>query len=377
MAVDGRLNHFFRFNGTSWGKAVGVGPAALVSGQTISCASATGCWIADEAGRVDHWNGSGWTATRLRSSYGAWPAIDCATSSACMLVDSTGGYDWYNGSSWSAPHEFDRTSGSILDISCDGATSCFGTDYHGKVVHWDGSAWGPPAYLSPNGSYVDCPEAGWCMTVDSQNGTWRAYAGAWGATHQLSTLLPRDGLACADRSMCVAFEGGDVRHFDGASWSATRHVFPSTAGPRVTAQCPTRSTCIAIDQDHHLWSRWDGRSWSTPKPSGIVGGWDERTLSCPTASFCMALGDRQFATFNGSTWSTVRHGMAPLLSASCLSGHLCVGLSAPDQVWMWDGVDWAPTTTSVAVPGDFVSCSTPTSCLAYGAGKSAWTVPPT
>jgi hypothetical protein len=104
-------------------------------------------------------------------------------------------------------------------------------------------------------------------------------------------------------------------------------------------------------------------------PTQLVGPQGQPTgLSCPTATFCVAVDLRGAAlVFDGTSWSSpVQTAKGrPLLSVSCSSPSFCVAGAVDGKVLTYDGSNWSSPTATPLDAVTAVSCSSPTSCLAY------------
>lgn len=370
----------WRWNGTSWARVADTTSNLIVNVESLSCSSPSSCQGVGIDGRVARWNGSTWSVTELTRyvtpSMGARNrVIDCASASMCLVIDTKGRFNRWNGSKWGPMTLFDRTFGVLGELTCGSPSRCMVPDILGSVLTWNGSTWSAPTVISESGSLLSCVSATWCLAVDRQSGTFRRWTGSWGPTTTFDLVNFYSSLACASPTACFVFQGGELRRFNGTSWSSMTTLFANTDGnTTVRAVCPSATSCLAVDTWTGRYARWNGSSWSKPAPSGLRAIFD---LSCVSASMCMGLGESSTgeavtARFDGSTWRPTSTPWSPSRLA-CQSSTRCVATGYDGRsLWMWDGLEWGQTATTIPVAASDVVCRS-TWCMATGDGGAAWT----
>ena len=378
MVTSSDSSRAWRWNGTSWARIADTRSNLIVNVDSLSCASPTSCQGVGD-GRVARWNGSTWTVTELTRyvtpSMG-WRnrVVDCASASMCLLVDTKGRFNRWNGSSWGPMTLFDRTFGVLGELTCASRSRCMVGDALGSVLTWNGSTWSGPTTISESGSLLSCPTSTWCLAVDQQSGTFRKWTGAWGSTTTFDNVNFYSTLSCASPNACFLFQGGELRRFNGTSWSAPATLFPNWDGnTTVRIVCATSTSCLAVDTWTGRYARWNGSSWSKPASSGLRAIFD---LTCVSASMCMGLGESSTgaavtARFDGSAWRQTATPWSPSRLA-CQSATRCVATGYDGStLWMWDGLEWGQTATTVPAGAD-LACRGAW-CMATANGAAAWT----
>ena len=380
VAVDDEgAGRYWRFTGSAWGtrQTIQTSNGLTVDPQDLSCSSSTHCAVAGDDGTAWLWSGgSTWTRSTLVTSYGTNRHVDCASSTMCLMVDDRGRFSRSNGSSWTGLAAFDSTSGSPYDLACDTTTSCYLTDNLGAVTHWTGSGWVSPGHLSEVPSTLDCPVAGWCLSVDGQESTYRTIAsGLWGAARSMGYVQPHGSTVCASASRCFSFIGGGLyQSWNGSTWSASTGTRLFSDSSSIHADCTGSTFCLAVDDDSHGYSVWNGSSWSAPKSWQSSGDYVSQ-LSCAGRSCLLTYNDagsQWSQTFNGTSWSGRVAAPASGSPVGCLSATRCVTTDGTGTVTIWDGLDWAPTSTVLAGEPDVMHCMG-TRCIVVGDGWSQWT----
>ncbi|MGW5241002.1 hypothetical protein ACWEOW_18880 [Monashia sp. NPDC004114] len=367
LATSGSSYRTWRWNGSTWRYAGDAQSGMLLDVETLSCTSPTSCQAAGDM-RVGRWNGSAWSIRAITSLYGAEYSLDCPSASTCLIVDDRGRFMRGGGSTWTPAVGFDPTSGWVVDLSCPTDTFCMAADDLGNAVRWNGVGWTGLTRLGNRPSSVSCLSATWCMTVDMQQGTYRLWTGAWGKAIAFDSINPNWPLACASTTACFTFQDGDVRRWNGKTWSAPTRLFSDFRRPEVACRGPR--FCIAMTYDG-LFRTWNGTSWSAVRRSGVT---EANQLSCTSTGFCIvASSTASFSTFNGSTWSVRRVLPSASDRLACQNSKRCLTTGIGGTVWTWDGSTWTESPTKLAFEPFKLAC-TPTRCVAVGYEKSSWTL---
>src|SRR5271165_289684 len=198
------------------------------------------------------------------------------------------------------------------------------------------------------------------------------------------------------------------------TWTIQKSPNATLAGGQLEAvSCSSSASCTAVGQYLNpsgitvtLAERWGGAAWqkeATPNPAGDTTPSVSPELlgvSCPASGFCAAVGEyqEQFAsaslaeTWNGSKWTlqpfpVPAGSSSPELSqVSCTSAKFCeaVGSYTDDSDFntsplaaAWNGTTWNLQSTPSQVNSSgftagftAVSCTSPSSCEAWGSGNS-------
>jgi hypothetical protein len=310
---------------------------------------------------------------------------------------------------WTAPQQIDTYQNGLGDVSCPSVTFCVavgstGPGVVGSALIWNGTSWSvsaPQLFARGNLNHVSCPSATFCMVGAVDGGALVWNGTSWSAGSQIRWPDPKDGitnLACATASFCLAGdEDGDIRVWNGSAWSIDHQVVPgTTSGGAHAISCPTASFCMAVNVLGNA-IIWNGTSLSAPVD--IDGSNNLEAVSCPNASFCMALDDKDWLTWNGTSWSisqpigTVRTGppadYVGITRVSCPTTHFCVAVLSDGHAIAWNGTSWStpqqinPNLANARGPATAssnghpslglksVSCPTTTFCVAVGSDGSA------
>jgi hypothetical protein len=367
LATSGSAYRTWRWNGSAWANAANADDGRLFDIESVSCTSSSSCTAVGD-GRTGRWNGSTWSVRDLYPIYGASYSMDCATSSSCLVVDDRGRWWRGGGSTWTAAKSFDPTSQWVADLSCPTATFCMATDYVGNAVRWNGSGWTGMSRLGTRPSSVSCLSPTWCMTVDAQQGTYRKWTGAWGPATTFDRIGPYWPVECASTTACFTFQYGEVRRWNGTTWSSPTRLF--TSFERVEIECRGSRFCIAMTYDGQF-STWNGTSWSARRASGVT---EARRLTCTSSAFCMVISASDlYSTFNGSTWSVRRVLPYAVGALGCMSSTRCLAADYQGVVWVWSGGPWLAAPNRLAFQAITMACVT-TRCMAMGYEKASWTL---
>ncbi|MGW5241003.1 hypothetical protein ACWEOW_18885 [Monashia sp. NPDC004114] len=361
LATGGYSHRTWRWNGSAWRYA---GETQLTV-DSLSCISSTACQAVGDM-RVGRWNGSSWSTRDLSKLYGATYAVDCATSTMCVIVDNRGRFQRGSGSTWTPAAGFDPTSRWPAGLSCPTDSFCMATDSVGNAVRWDGIAWVGMARLGNLQSSVSCLSATWCMTVDSQQGTYRLWTGAWGKAIAFDTINPSWPVACGSTTACFLLQSGAVRGWNGKTWSARTSLL---VGGIQELQCTGPKFCIVMAYDGRF-RTWNGTFWSAVRSSGVTKA---TRLTCTSSTFCMVKSESTlYSTFNGTAWSVRR--VAPAVDTlACQTSTRCLGTDMDGVVSIWNGTSWTASPNRLAFQAIQLTCG-PTRCMAIGYEKASWTL---
>ena len=280
----------------------------------VTCVSARDCWAvggrmagAKVVTLIEHWNGSGWSASRSGNPSGSTratlDAVSCARASACWAVGSY------------------AHSGKTLAL----------------VERWNGAKWTlataarPPASVDVTLAAVSCPAVRTCMAVginglltlaERWNGTRWLLSGSISRGTQESLL---GAVSCASTTSCWAggtwlstsTSGTLTEHWNGHKWALTHTGTSAVAGAALNGIACRRSFCMAVGNRNAraLAQHLAGGKWTVAYPPTPAGGTSARLagVSCATTSACMGIGDFTMSSnphalaerWNGSMWSVV------------------------------------------------------------------------
>ena len=367
LATSSGENRAWSWNGSSWRDAGRTGSNLTVRPETVSCSSPTSCHAVGGE-RVGRWNGSSWSIQELYPIVGGAYAVDCASSTTCVIVDNRGRFWRGGGSTWTRAVSFDATSRGLADLSCPTSTFCMATDATGNAVRWTGSGWTGMSRLGTVSSSVSCLSASWCMTVDSQQSTSRIWTGSWGPATAVDYITVLRPVQCASTTACFVFAAGDVRRWNGRSWSAPVHLFTTQMDVRI--DCAGSRFCIAMTDDG-LFRTWNGTSWSAARRSGVTLA---NQLTCTSSTFCMAESDSNlYSTFDGSTWAVRRTLPAGGGALGCQSSTRCLVATYDGTVYRWSGGPWVANTNRIGFVPRELACAS-TRCMAMSDDQASWTL---
>jgi hypothetical protein len=151
------------------------------------------------------------------------------------------------------------------------------------------------------------------------------------------------GTSCASTTFCIAdVGGGQVRQFNGTSWSAPVPIDDPDVGFRLS--CPTATFCVAIDSAERA-LYFNGTTWTAPSPA--IGG-DVGQLSCASATLCIAT---TFSTsvlrYNGVAWTStvLDSGNQGVGWVSCAAGtKFCLAIDTFGNALTLNGKTWSDPT---------------------------------
>jgi len=349
----------WQMSGTTWNS---LPPIVSSGGLTmravdVSCSSASSCAVTGGS-MVARWDGAAWRFHTLTTAIVTTTGTACPASTMCVVADTTGhAYRW-NGSAWSDRQVFDVTSGGLHDLSCSTPTWCLATDEAGMVLSWNGSTWSSPQPLLESATDVDCVPGGWCMAVDTVQGTYRVYSsGHWSATSTMPKPGPTSGLTCSTSQLCFTADENDVRQWNGSTWTAALPG-PSVMGGGIVVECVPSSSCLLAEPGRsYVYSNgaW-GHVASAPFPRV---NW----LSCATPSWCMVDANANYSVFDGTSWSAARTDQ-DRVPGTCVPESGCTSYSQADRhLWRWSG-NWRDTGTVLPLIPRLTECPTPRWCVA-------------
>jgi len=325
----------------------------------VSCATTSNCLAAGvyynsrgtEFPLAERWNGTTWTAKKLRlpphGDYGKATAVSCPTTTWCVVLGSYDDPGVYYSDALPVAWEDNDGTWTTTRIS------------------------GPPFnYLDA----VSCTGVDLCTAVGSYEiiGVEEDYAAAYrldGSTWSLQQTVSSGtrneeftGVSCRTATECVAT--GDEQHtaddnsvpmiqyWNGQSWRVMHRVLlPTglTSGTLSQVSCTAVNSCTAVGSYNPvtgpklpLAEHWNGGDWkpqSIPLPPGGTSG-ELTALTCLTSTrHCVAVGDYYTAgdgyyglveNRNGTAWTSQRLADGGLdvepTGLSCRPAGVCVAV---------------------------------------------------
>jgi len=395
---------------------------------------------------VELWSGRRWSVERF-GRHGRPPgseldAVSCASAHVCMTLGTTSkgvpvAAHW-NGSSWSpsrlATPAGLKVSGGAGGLSCASTRACttVGTVVgRGPVAEgWNGRRWSLQTIPLPAAGVgaVSCPSARACLAVgatDQGGGVGSTAAqsnrGRWASVNVPQITVPAQtdlsSVSCPSAMTCLAVGwfgdafGSNIyaplaEIWNGTTWTdqSIPSLFPIGEATLTSISCPSATYCMAVGQSSYglVSVDWNGTNWRVENiPSGstnqaALAALELTDVSCGSPTFCVAIGPGKLSAFwNGTSW-TVNSILGAATGVSCVSSTFCVAIatSAGNSIAeVWNGAHWA-TEPMPAIPANAiglvgVSCATPSSCMAVGAGPypsgsmtelwngATWTIEPT
>ena len=196
--------------------------------------------------------------------------------------------------------------------------------------------------------------------------------------------------------------------WNGKAWHSVRVSLPAGTGHGSldAVACPRASECVAVGDDfeataggyaYALGDIWNGKAWAptqvTESAITVLGA-----VSCLSPKSCLAVGSENSPeggyqspiayAWNGATWASQAVPAQPFswdtafTDVSCVAGRFClVARHSPTKsgalttfLYRWNGRSWtalkpaAPPKGVTSLQLGYVSCASPTSCVAVGDG---------
>ena len=275
VAVD-KAGNALTYRGAAWGAPQAVDPEGLGL-ESVSCPSVTFCAADDNSGNVLTYNGSDWSAPqRVAPEFVGSSQVSCASASFCMLVTNAHDTVTYDGRSW-ATTKYELGSAPSA-LACPSSSFCVGVMSGipaSAVATYDGTTWGEPVTVDPNGSLkaVSCVSVSFCVAV--------------GAPSPSTNPSSKEG------------QSGHAFSYDGSSWSApTLLGLRSLAASLNTVSCTSKTFCVTAGSG--LVSIFDGKSWSEPTQVTDPSQMGFAAVSCVSASFCVGITANGYAAIGRS-----------------------------------------------------------------------------
>jgi hypothetical protein len=380
----------FRLSGQAWGAQLASSPAGSLASELagVSCPQASQCMAAgfsdgpqrNQTALAESWGGSQWTLWPVPSgkvrAAGSFAGVSCAGPADCTAVGSMSSSDGstvplgesWDGSGWTASKLRPAGQFTFADgVSCPAAKTCLAVGSHQHdgpgsasspwAADWNGSRWVTLSPPRPAGSddstglsAVSCVSATSCIAAGDVSAAPAAYA--WDGTGWTRLAVPAasgvlTGVSCASATSCVAVG----RSFDGSSWLADAWdgtawtALPTSGNLAINAvSCSSAVACTAVGSQNtglnaqQVIERWDGTAWTAQQPAPPSAGNGHAQLngvSCAAATACTAAGYFYMAgtagqkhtvrqsfvqTWNGSTWTA---GQTPSFRVSALTSVSC------------------------------------------------------
>ena len=227
----------------------------------------------------------------------------------------------FNGTAWSAVSELQWHG--TLDVYGFGASDVYAVGPMGRILHYDGTAWGNTRY--DGDSIFAHPLNDWESL--SRNIYLR---GVWGS---------------ASNDVFAVGDSGTVLHWNGSAWS--KMTTGTTA--ELHRVWGTSGSNVYVSGAGGTLLRYDGSSWSTvtvPTSESL-----ERIWGSSASDLYVGGANATLLHFNGSSWSAVSTPIDPTYTIFGVWGtsasNVYIGGSG-GQVYRWDGADWIHEGSGVA-----------------------------
>ena len=380
----------YRHDGKTWRHDDTLG---LTFFPDMRVLGATDVWAVDDLGRIVHTDGKRW---QLATATGSVPLDDDAdalyadghqsrprfsgTASDLWLTGATLALQLRDGR-WRQVARFPKLTRASTRI--DASTGFVGVGYGGRIFRGRGEPWTDDVALTSHSIQRIVPLPDGTLLV----GGYGEYAGLHGRLAIFDgtklTPLAYDGpvAGLAARSATDIFTAGargELRHFDGKTWSST------TVSPNML-----RALWIG---DKHGWAvgddgtiaRWDGAAW-TLVPSSTHANLDDVWAASATDAWAIGTAGKDGVVlhWDGTAWSVARElpGEWPNALAGIDAKH--VWLATAKDLLAWDGTAWhtAPGWTAGA-PGYELAARAPDDVWAASAAAvhhydgTTWTTTP-
>ena len=319
-------------------------------------------------------------------------------SGDAILLATVNGRDWIPTASAPSPIAF-------IGLGCEsgGALCIAGGTIGALFMSTDaGKNWKEldAAVTRYNFGAVSCSDGAFCVAVGYNPETTtllvaltRNGGSTWSLTH-----IPGDesltAVSCASTSVCVAVglnANVAITQDGGATWKLTEVDSGPVLNMFVGVSCPSASVCYAATQGGLVFKSNDGGlSWVKDADFAI----QLRGLDCPGVNVCYVASPVQgpntrvaltvigMTVDGGARWSTAKLPGMRISSLSCIDNQHCVGLGTCNGITCIGyqgaltsdgGATWKGIGSTNTSPY-FVSCGSPTSCVAVGAA-GAGTIP--
>lgn len=254
---------FRRING-QW-QSTSVSPSTSSNFNSVTCSSASDCWIAGDNEKLYRWNGSAWTEYTGASFNGSGvvlKTITCISATDCWVGTSNKDVYHWDGTSWSFSDDLSEEPNSI---ACVGSNFCIVVAKDGNIYKWDGATWSSMSSgTSRDLEGVSCPASSTCFAVGDDGRILKMSGGSWSAqssptSHDLLTV------SCSDANNCWAFGTNRDRnaHYSAGTWKTETVAISNKQINDV--YCPTYNECFLavnrLDASDALVGKWDGVSW--------------------------------------------------------------------------------------------------------------------
>jgi hypothetical protein len=289
---------------------------------TVTCASTSQCtaisltkeWTFDPA------NPGAATSTTIDTMAGSARAVTCASATQCTAVDQSGHETTFDpqtatttGPASLATSDFTQFD----DVACTSATLCVAADLSGHLTSFDPQTGKSVASVAATGIHnLACETAAACVADD---GSGRVLTFTPGTTTQpvatqIDAGAPLVSVSCPGRTQCTAVDAVHELTFDPLSASrAPLHLrtLPGRPFPPVSAvACPALTLCSSPRDVSQI--TFNPRAFGRPKGRVIDHDGDGTivTVRCPSRSECVALDDDGAAvTYNPQTGRILRHSI--------------------------------------------------------------------
>jgi hypothetical protein len=230
--------------------------------RAVTCASATQCTAVDQSGHETTFNPQTATTTGpvslATNEFTQFNDVSCPSQALCVAADLAGHLTSFDPQTGQPVANVPVTD--VHNLACESATACVADDGSGRVLTFTpGTTSRPTATQIDAGAplvSVSCPGRSQCTAVDALHELTFDPLSATRAPLHLRTLSgrpfpPVSAVACPALTLCSAPRNVSQITFNPRAFGRpkARVIDHDGDGTIVTVRCPSRSECVAIDDD--------------------------------------------------------------------------------------------------------------------------------
>ena len=284
---------------SAWSMAsvAGISPLTSVSCPTTDLCVAASLYRGDILTSTDPTGGpSAWTTTQADTTnfpFVTGNYVSCPSASLCVLGDNAGNVVTSTNpaggaSTWSLAHVDSNTPPGFVGMACPSTSLCVGTSNSGDVITSTNPTGGASAWTIshidsssnfPGLSGAACASESLCVSVDSAGNVFTSTdptggASAWSQAHLGN--LAMSAVSCPSASLCVAVDhSGDVVTSTNPTGGASAWQVANVDGsnPLTAVSCPSATRCVATDRK--------GNVLTSDDPTGGATAWSSAPVDAP------------------------------------------------------------------------------------------------
>ena len=323
--------------------------------RAVTCASATQCTAVDQSGHETTFNPQSATTTApvslATSEFTQFNDVACPAQTLCVAADLAGHLTSFDPRTGTSVANVAVTG--IHDLACESAAACVADDGSGRILTFT-----PGATSRPTATQIDagaalvsvsCPGRSQCTTVDARHElTFDPLSATRAPLHLRQfpgrAFPPVSAVACPALTLCSVPRNASQITFNPRAFGhpKSRVIDHDGDGTIVTVRCPSRTECVALDDDGAAVTYNPQTGRIMRRNINVEEVEAQTALACPSRSQCTA-------TDNDGTAIT----FDPLTGHRLLSVKIDkpVGLDAPsgDSDYELDGIACRGTRLCVAV----------------------------